>query len=194
MGLPINGAEYIAVLSTAVNYKLTQWPLGDLDAILKLQFSTFFGLVSSDLLMIMHPDECHGTSQSILVHVMVWCRQATSHHLNQCWPRSPTSYGVNRPQCHCGETVTIIAVTIIQDGGRRRRWVRAGSIVTLVRNAELSYPYTIQGRHRSWFCVSCFVGLCICFWNMGLWNLRDMIVTYKPDIGDMVVTVHGVWS
>ena len=27
---------------------------------------------------------------------------------------------------HCGETVTIIAVTIIQDGGRRRRWVRAG--------------------------------------------------------------------
>ena len=29
-------------------------------------------------------------------------------------------------QYHCGETVTIIAVTIIQDGGRRRRWVRAG--------------------------------------------------------------------
>ena len=26
-------------------------------------------------------------------------------------------------QYHCGETVTI---TIIQDGGRRRRWVRAG--------------------------------------------------------------------
>ena len=30
-------------------------------------------------------------------------------------------------QYHCGETGTIIAVTIIQDGGRRRRWVRAGS-------------------------------------------------------------------
>ena len=28
---------------------------------------------------------------------------------------------------HCGETVTIIAVTTIQDGGRRRRLVRAGS-------------------------------------------------------------------
>ena len=29
---------------------------------------------------------------------------------------------------------------------------------------------------------------------MGLWNLRDMIVTYKPDIGNMIITVHGVWS
>ena len=95
---------------------------------------------------------------------------------------------------HCGETVTIIAVTIIQDGGRRRWWVRAGSIVTLVRNTVLSYLYTIQGLHRSWFCVSCFVSLCICFWNMGLWNFRDMIVTYKSDMGDMIVTVHGVWS
>ena len=102
--------------------------------------------------------------------------------------------GTCRPQMHCGETVTIIAVTIIQDGGRWWWWVRAGSIVTLVRNSVLSYLYTIQGRHQSWFCVSCFVSLCICFWNMGLWNFRDMIVTYKPDIGDMIVTVHGVWS
>ena len=33
-----------------------------------------------------------------LVQVMAWCRQATSHYLNQCWPRSPTPYGVTRPQ------------------------------------------------------------------------------------------------
>ena len=26
--------------------------------------------------------------QSTLVQVMVWCRQATSHYLSQCWPRS----------------------------------------------------------------------------------------------------------
>ena len=26
--------------------------------------------------------------QSTLVQVMVWCRQATRHYLNQCWPRS----------------------------------------------------------------------------------------------------------
>ena len=35
---------------------------------------------------------------SILVQVMAWCRQATSHYLNQCWPRSPTPYGATRPQ------------------------------------------------------------------------------------------------
>ena len=33
--------------------------------------------------------------QSTLVQVMAWCRQATSHYLNQCWPRP---YGVTRPQ------------------------------------------------------------------------------------------------
>ena len=36
--------------------------------------------------------------QSTLVQVMAWCRQAISHYLNQCWPRSPTPYGVTRPQ------------------------------------------------------------------------------------------------
>ena len=36
--------------------------------------------------------------KSTLVQVMAWCRQATSHCLNQCWPRSPTPYGVTRPQ------------------------------------------------------------------------------------------------
>ena len=36
--------------------------------------------------------------KSTLVQVMAWCRQATSHYLNQYWPRSPTPYGVTRPQ------------------------------------------------------------------------------------------------
>ena len=36
--------------------------------------------------------------KSTLVQVMAWCRQATSHYLNQCWPRSPMPYGVTRPQ------------------------------------------------------------------------------------------------
>ena len=81
---------------------LTHWPLGDLDAILKLQFSILFcWLVSSDLLMIMHLYGCHGTStddKSTLVQVMAWCRQATSHYLSQCWPSSMSPYGVTRPQ------------------------------------------------------------------------------------------------
>ena len=36
--------------------------------------------------------------KSTLVQVMAWCRQATSHYLNQRWPRSPKPYGVTRPQ------------------------------------------------------------------------------------------------
>ena len=29
---------------------------------------------------------------------MAWCRQATSHYLSQCWPRSISAYGVTRQQ------------------------------------------------------------------------------------------------
>ena len=29
---------------------------------------------------------------------MAWCRQAASHYLSQCWPRSVSPYDVNRPQ------------------------------------------------------------------------------------------------
>ena len=36
--------------------------------------------------------------QSTLVQVMAWCRQATSHYLSQCWPRSLSPYDITRPQ------------------------------------------------------------------------------------------------
>ena len=35
--------------------------------------------------------------QNTLVQIMVWCHQATSHYLSQCWPRSMLSYGITRP-------------------------------------------------------------------------------------------------
>ena len=34
--------------------------------------------------------------QSTLFQLMAWCRQATSHYLSQCWPRSLSPYGVTR--------------------------------------------------------------------------------------------------
>ena len=37
--------------------------------------------------------------KSALVQVMAWCRQATSHYLNQCWPRFLPPNGITRPQC-----------------------------------------------------------------------------------------------
>ena len=36
--------------------------------------------------------------KSTLVHVMAWCRQATSHYLSQCWPSSLPPYGITKPQ------------------------------------------------------------------------------------------------
>ena len=36
--------------------------------------------------------------KSILVQVMAWCHQATSHYLSQCWPRSLSPYDITRPQ------------------------------------------------------------------------------------------------
>ena len=46
--------------------------------------------------------DCHWTSLlirlSASVQVMAWCRQATSHYLNQYWPSSMSPYGVTRPQ------------------------------------------------------------------------------------------------
>ena len=37
-------------------------------------------------------------NQSTLVQVMAWCRQAPSHYLNQCWPRSLPPYSITWPQ------------------------------------------------------------------------------------------------
>ena len=36
--------------------------------------------------------------KSTSVQVMAWCRQAPSHYLSKCWPRSLAPYGVIRPQ------------------------------------------------------------------------------------------------
>ena len=37
--------------------------------------------------------------KSTLVQVMAWCRQATSHYLNRCWPRCMSPNGVTMLQC-----------------------------------------------------------------------------------------------
>ena len=36
--------------------------------------------------------------KSTLVQMKALCRQATSHYLSQCWPKSVSPYGVTRPQ------------------------------------------------------------------------------------------------
>ena len=56
-------------------------------------------MVAEVSLMRLPSDECHKTLlMSKLIQVMTWCRQATSHYLGQCWPRSMSPKGVTRPQ------------------------------------------------------------------------------------------------
>ena len=43
-------------------------------------------------------DDCRLADKPTLVHVMAWCRQATSHYLYQCWPSSMRPCIVTRPQ------------------------------------------------------------------------------------------------
>ena len=45
--------------------------------------------------------------RSTLVLVMAWCRQATSHYLNQCWPRSLFTCGYSEltRSCWCSPLV-----------------------------------------------------------------------------------------
>ena len=55
-------------------------------------------------------NECQWTLLVIsgtLVQVLAWCRQATSHYLSQCWPRSMLPYGITRPQWVNGTTLKI---------------------------------------------------------------------------------------
>ena len=38
------------------------------------------------------------SNTGLLVQVMVWCRQATSHYLSRCWPRYMSPYGITSLQ------------------------------------------------------------------------------------------------
>ena len=66
VGLKINRFTPMGKYRQWYWHQLTHWPLGNLEAILKLQFSiSFYWLVSSHCLMIMPWDECEGTSPMI---------------------------------------------------------------------------------------------------------------------------------
>ena len=54
-------------------------------------------VISCKIVLKWMPMELTG-GKSTLVRVMAWCRQAASHYLSQCWPRSLSPFGVIRPQ------------------------------------------------------------------------------------------------
>ena len=87
--------------------------------------------------------------KSILVQVMAWCRQATSHYLNQCWPRSPTLYGVIRPQwVKCNMHQTWYYNIIPSD-----LWVLVMYIFSC-EHAALRKDQSVSPSVRLYFCLS----------------------------------------
>ena len=80
---------------------LTHWPLGNLNEILDVIFKQILVIdgwgISCEIDIIWMSLD-FTDDQSTLVQVMAWCRQATSHYLSQCWPRSPSLYGITKPQ------------------------------------------------------------------------------------------------
>ena len=77
---------------------LTHWPLGDFKNVI-FNLALLVGILKSPYDNVLRWMPQYFTDdKSTLVQVMAWCHQATNHYLNQCWPRSPTPYGVTRPQ------------------------------------------------------------------------------------------------
>ena len=99
--------------------ELTCWPLANLNEILytNVIFKWIlvidgWGITCEIALILMSLD--FTDNQSTLVQVMAWCRQATSHYLSQCWPRSALPFGITGPQwvnvwgiCHCRHDRTL---------------------------------------------------------------------------------------
>ena len=70
-----------------------------LNSMLSVKYGSDFKCVNFKHNMGLNGMNARGPSmKSTLVQVMAWCCQAWSQSLNQCWPRSPTPYGITRPQ------------------------------------------------------------------------------------------------
>ena len=74
--------------------------------------------------------------KSTLVEVMAWCRQATSHYLSQCWPRSVLPNGVTRPQWDNIRSKVITESEIITHSSHL--------------HATISFPYQTQIDLAMW--------------------------------------------
>ena len=82
--------------------------------------------------------------KSTLVHVMVWCRQATSHYLSQCWPRSLPPYGVTRPQW-----VNIAIEKVLRVFPPGRLWSGSENPIKLPEVNLSCGVYHYQGQHTA---------------------------------------------
>ena len=87
-GIIIHGICVLGNMPASMAEGLTHWPLEDFNLILGISYEIALRWMPLDLT----------DDNSALVQVMAWCRQATSHYLSKCWPRSMSPNGITRPQ------------------------------------------------------------------------------------------------
>ena len=103
---------------------------------------------------------------------MAWCRQATSHCLSQCWPRSLSPYGVIRPQwvntarlygvgkyANHQVTVAYVCGTGTTSIATRDRWRhRTQTIACKLKGVIMSRRLPSHYRSQCWLFVSWAIG------------------------------------
>ena len=80
---------------------------------------------------------------------MAWCRQATSHFLSQCWPRSIPQYGVIEPQW-----------VNYPVGHAQCTWWKKNSLWrngTKMLNLKPFYVWIVLCKHKNIFALSSFL-------------------------------------
>ena len=102
--------------------------------------------------------------KSILVQVMACCHQATSHYLNQCWPRSLPPYSATRPQwinkTYPKIKTPIISSTCVWSSNELKRldymtWYQCSRVPAMV--ARWHVPLTELWHITAdviWFCIT----------------------------------------
>ena len=122
--------------------------------------------------------------KSTLVQVMAWCRQATSHYLSQCWPRSLSPYDVTRPQWVNQAEDSLrqwligwhLLLTQVHRPSRMIVWPDGGQSSTLLLNqGSSSYFYfntLTPGRCINFFIQMIIFGSISCTFSVKLyWNV-----------------------
>ena len=90
--------------------------------------------------------------KSTLIQVMAWCRQATSHYLSQCWPRSMSPNGVIRPQSWWRHQIEYFSALLALCAG--------------IHQSPVNSPHKGQWRGALMFSL-------ICAWINGWVNTRE---------------------
>ena len=109
--------------------------------------------------------------KSTLIQIMDWCRQTTSHYLNQCWPSFMSLYGVTRPNvvaigAHHKNMAVLISIRFLRDVICARIYVKHVFCTSLYHVTKMGVPtnqyilarqgfylYLDRSPTKFWICI-----------------------------------------